>query len=226
MNGMDLFAVLLARGTGGGGGISPESIDTQVNGESENPVQNKAIYNYVNSSVATNTSYFVGTFKTLTDLEAVSEVTNNDYGFVIAVESAILTTEEPSDWSTNWTDYYTLVSGEYVPVTGDTAPTWQADTYYKADGVVYNRYKYNGDTQTWNFEYALNNSSYTAAEWATIQSGLTAADKTQLQSNTAAIANLPNVYQKIADTVVLTQTEYDALVTKTARFYCIIEEAD
>ena len=26
--------------------------------------------------------------------------------------------------------------------------------------------------------------------------------------------------------VVLTQTEYDALVTKTARFYCIIEEAD
>ena len=33
-------------------------------------------------------------------------------------------------------------------------------------------------------------------------------------------------YLKINDVKVLTQAEYDALVTKTARFYCIIEEAD
>ena len=33
-------------------------------------------------------------------------------------------------------------------------------------------------------------------------------------------------YLKINDVKVLTQTEYDALATKTARFYCIIEEAD
>jgi hypothetical protein len=100
----------------------------------------------------------------------------------VEVESAVLTTEQPEDWTTNWTDYYTMSSGQYIPVTGDVAPTWQANTYYKADGVVYNRYKYNAETSTWNFEYALNNSSYTAAEWATIQSGFTADDKTNLNN--------------------------------------------
>ena len=177
-------------GGGSGGGGSDIPIDTQVDPTSENPVQNKAIYSFVNSSVATNTAYFVGTFKSLADLQAVTPITNNDYGFVIEVESAVLTSEEPSDWSTNWTDYYTYSSGSYIPVTGDVAPTWVANTYYKADGVVYNRYKYNGETETWMFEYALNNSSYTAAEWATIQSGLTAADKTQIQTNTTNITNL------------------------------------
>lgn len=40
--------------------------------------------------------------------------------------------------------------------------------------TVYNRYKYNGTA--WVFEYALNNSSFTAAQWAAIQSGITAED--------------------------------------------------
>lgn len=174
-----LFAALLSRGSNGGGG-GGATIDTEVNGTSENAVQNKAIYSFVNSSVATNTAYFQGTYKTLADLEAVTPVTNNDYGFVIVVESAILTTSEPADWSTNWTDYYTESGGVYTPVGGDTAPTWQADTYYQADGVRYDRYKYNSETTQWTFEYSLNNSSFTANEWATIQSGLTAADKANL----------------------------------------------
>ena len=178
MNFDSLFEILLARGKSGGGG--PTTIDTEVNGTSENAVQNKAIYSFVNSSVATNTAYFVGTFKTVSDLEAVADPTNNDYGFVIVVESAILTESEPADWSTNWTDYYTYSGGVYTPVGGSTAPTWQANTYYQADGVRYDRYKYNGETEQWAFEYSLNNSSFTANEWATIQSGLTATDKANL----------------------------------------------
>lgn len=45
----------------------------------------------------------------------------------------------------------------------------------------YDRYKYtdSSDPASWEYEYTLNNSSFTAAEWATIQSGLTAADKTK-----------------------------------------------
>lgn len=39
--------------------------------------------------------------------------------------------------------------------------------------TVYNRYKYNGTE--WLFEYSLNNSSFTAAQWAAIQSGITSA---------------------------------------------------
>lgn len=135
------------------GGIE---IDTQVNETSENPVQNKAIYGYVNSSVATNTAYFRGTFNSVADLEAYSgELTNNDYAFVISTDSA-----------------------------GNT---------------VYNRYKYNGTA--WVFEYALNNSSFTAAQWATIQSGLTATDKTQIGTNKTDISSIQTTIGSINSTL-------------------------
>lgn len=43
-----------------------------------------------------------------------------------------------------------------------------------SDGnTIYNRYKYSGSA--WAFEYALNNSSFTAAQWTAIQSGITSA---------------------------------------------------
>lgn len=38
---------------------------------------------------------------------------------------------------------------------------------------VYDRYKYSGEDQEWLFEYELNNSSFTAEQWATINSGIT-----------------------------------------------------
>lgn len=44
--------------------------------------------------------------------------------------------------------------------------------------TVYNRYKYDGTA--WLFEYALNNSSFTAEQWATINSALTSSHKTKL----------------------------------------------
>lgn len=150
-------------------------VDTQLNDTSENAVQNKAIYNFVNSSVATNTAYFRGTFNSVADLEAYSgELTNNDYAFVISTDTA-----------------------------GNT---------------VYNRYKYNGTT--WAFEYALNNSSFTAAQWATIQSGLTSSDKTQIGTNTTNIA----LKADAADFVSMTQAQYEQIVTKTAPLYFIQEE--
>ena len=42
-----------------------------------------------------------------------------------------------------------------------------------AGNTTYNRYKFTADGQ-WMFEYTLNNSSFTAEQWATINSGLTA----------------------------------------------------
>ena len=39
--------------------------------------------------------------------------------------------------------------------------------------TIYNRYKYNASTQQWAFEYALNNSSFTAAQFAALNSGIT-----------------------------------------------------
>lgn len=43
-----------------------------------------------------------------------------------------------------------------------------------AGNTTYTRYKYNATTQTWAAEYVLNNSSFTAAQWAAISSGITA----------------------------------------------------
>lgn len=103
--------------------------------------------NFVNSSISTNTAYFIGTFESVEALEAYSgTVTNNDYAFVVGTDS---------------------------------------------DGnTVYNRYKYTTATTpaSWLFEYALNNSSFTAAQWAAIQSGITSADVTQIGTNTTNIA--------------------------------------
>lgn len=83
---------------------------------------------FVNSSIATNTSNFIGTFNTLEELESQT-ATNNDYAF----------------WKTTDSD----------------------------GNILFKRYKYVADDGTWQFEYDLNNSSFTAEQWATINSGLT-----------------------------------------------------
>ena len=43
----------------------------------------------------------------------------------------VLTTTEPANWETNYTDYYIIDNGEYKHVIGQTVPTWSANTYYK-----------------------------------------------------------------------------------------------
>lgn len=61
-------------------------------------------------------------------LITVAEWRDNDNG-----KMYILQDKEPGDWDTNYKDYYTQTAGTpptYSHVTGDTAPTWQASTYY------------------------------------------------------------------------------------------------
>lgn len=120
-------------------------VDSSLNSESINPVQNRVITklipaqaneenkladkDFVNSSIATNTAEFIGTFNSLEELQNTDKsFDNNDYGFVIE-------TDENGNSS-------------------------------------YNRYKYNGEE--WVFEYTLNNSSFTSEQWSAIQSGITA----------------------------------------------------
>lgn len=38
--------------------------------------------------------------------------------------------DEPADWATNYTSYYTKSGDTYTAVTGESAPTWEANTYY------------------------------------------------------------------------------------------------
>ena len=61
-------------------------------------------------------------------LITVAEWRDNDSGKLYIVQD-----KEPGDWDTNYKDYYTQTAGTpptYSHVTGDTAPTWAADTYY------------------------------------------------------------------------------------------------
>ena len=104
---------------------------------------------FVNSSVANNTAYFVGVFNSVAELEAYAgPLTNNDYAFVVAKDE---------------------------------------------DGnTLYKRYKYNSSTKAWMFEFDLNNSSFTAAQWAAIQSGITESLVTKLDGiEEGAQKNLP-----------------------------------
>ena len=106
---------------------------------------------FVNSSIATNTAYYISNngqpFTSLAQLQAYSgTLTNNDYAFVVTTDSV--------------------------------------------GNVVYNRYKYNSDTQQWAFEYALNNSSFTAIQWNAINSGITSDDVDQIAVNKTDITLL------------------------------------
>ena len=85
---------------------------------------------FVNSSIATNTANFAGTYTSESEFPAVA--TNNDYLFL--------------------------------------------DTVDEEGNKIFKRYKYAADTSRWAYEYTLNNSSFTAAQWAAIQSGITAGD--------------------------------------------------
>lgn len=40
-------------------------------------------------------------------------------------------TEKPEDWDTNYADYYTIVDGKYIHLTGLEAPQWSSGTYYR-----------------------------------------------------------------------------------------------
>lgn len=87
---------------------------------------------FVNSSVSSNTAYYISKdgepFESLEELEAYTgTLTNNDYAFVVSTDAS--------------------------------------------GNVVYTRYKWN--TQSWAEEFKLNNSSFTAAQWAAISSGIT-----------------------------------------------------
>ena len=102
---------------------------------------------FVNSSIATATATFRGTFTSLADLQATSGDLN-DYAFYAHTDSA-----------------------------GNT---------------VYDRYKYTANTPHWVYEYTLNNSSFTSAQWASINSGITSALVEQITQNKNDIIDINN----------------------------------
>jgi len=166
---------------------------------------------FVNSSVATNTANFIGTFESITDLRAYSgTVTNNDYAFVVNQ----VVTDNGNDWAsyddldaynksllTNM-DYAWVIDGLRFDLYwfNIVEQEWQIDTAdIPKEGATlnyaYNRYKAvaSGSSVNWEYEYTLNNSSFTASQWASINSGATASKVNQITTNQNAIGTLSSL---------------------------------
>lgn len=164
--------------------------------------------NFINSSIATNTAYFCGTFENVPTLLAYSgTVTNNDYA---NVRNSVIT-DSGNDWATfGDLDNYdkTLVTNfDYAWVVNGTKfdlyrfdiveQEWdlRVPNTDKADvtlNTAYNRYKASvvNNVITWMFEFTYNNSSYTAQQWASINSGITSGLVTQIGTNQSNISTL------------------------------------
>jgi hypothetical protein len=121
------------------------SINSKIPEEatSTNQLADKA---FVNSSIATNTATFRGTYEKISDLPTktvVKDLKINDYAFVIS---------------------------------GDVG-----------SNPEYHRYKYDGSK--WEFEYILNNSSFTQYQWDAINSGINQTYVGKIGTNETNIAN-------------------------------------
>lgn len=103
--------------------------------------------NTMNSSISTATASFKGTYNLVSDLHLTVSATHAQ---IAAALDALSLGADNNDYS-------------YVQVPNtDTAPTEIAKT---------ERYKFNGTN--WAYEYNLNNSGFTSAQWSAINSGIT-----------------------------------------------------
>ena len=119
----------------------------------QNQLADKA---FVNSSIATATADYKGSYNVVSDL-------NLEYN---ASRSQIATALASAISGENNNDYC------YVQVpTSDATPTEIASV---------DRYKYNGTA--WLYEYTLNNTGFTAAQWAAINSTITSGLVTKLSA--------------------------------------------
>jgi len=133
---------------------------------------------FVNSSISTATATFRGSYNSVTDLSLTTSATREQIAAAIATKLASLVPPIVPD-----NNDYVFVA---IP-TADATPTQIARV---------ERYKYvvpaAPATPYWAYEYTLNNSGFTAAQWASINSGLTSSYKTKIDNyaNTGSY-NLP-----------------------------------
>ena len=146
---------------------------------SSNQLADKA---FVNSSIATATAVFQGTYHVVDDLGLSATATNSDIVTKLniaatatgAVVSKIDNTKKLNELADN---------NDYVFV--------QMGAAGGANITEVKRFKRSvGDSTSWVFEYSLNNSGFTAAQWAAINSGITTSLVTQIGTNQTNIGTI------------------------------------
>ena len=130
-----------------------------------------AVAAFVNSSIATVTANFLGNYM-LTDLGLAYPATNAQ------IEGALETHTWPAGVTPTNNDYVIVsISSTADPATGEPIID------------EYRRFKYNDGESSWAYEYTLNNSSFTSAQWGAINSGITAGDKSAYDDHLADTGN-------------------------------------
>lgn len=117
--------------------------------EADYTVSAAGIRAFVNSSISTGTAMFLGTYDAVDDLHLTTSATNAQIATALS----------------SFSEVSTATNGDYVFITVDTIPSTPAKDEYR-------RFKFNGSG--WEFEYTLNNSSFTDTQWAAINSGISA----------------------------------------------------
>ncbi len=114
---------------------------------------------FVNSSIATATANFKGTFNVVTDLGLTIDATEAQIATALAI----------------------AVSN---PTLNDYAYVSFPDPVVATETTKFDRYKYSNNS--WAYEYTLNNSSFTADQWAAINSGINTNLVIDINNNTTA----------------------------------------
>lgn len=139
-------------------------VDNSMSDTSTNPVQNSVIRGFVNSSIATSTANFIGTFDAVNDLGfQQSDVDSWGNEPTAQQESDIATAIKSKLQALS----IVPTNNDYLFVAINRSTTLDIDSYW--------RFKYTEAVTPaiWKFEYPLNNSSYTQAQWDTINSLIT-----------------------------------------------------
>ena len=128
----------------------------------------EAVVQFVNSSISTNTANFLGTYDVVTDLGLTTSATNAQ------IASALNSYTFPTGT--------TVTNNDYVFVSINYSSTTDVDEY--------RRFKYSDASNgSWAYEYTLNNSSFTQAQWDAINSAITS---TKVGNYDTHIANTNN----------------------------------
>ena len=175
--------------------------DGELNAESKNPLQNQAIAKIVPATASPENKLIVQSqISGLTaDVETIKNIIPNTASETNELADKNFVNSTVGTNTANYI-YKTESGGEKVPFSSVAeleayAGTVTNNDYAFVTGIdengntYYDRYKadVNDGVVTWAKEYRLNNSSFTAEQWAAIQSGITAEKVAQFEGAVAPV---------------------------------------
>ena len=197
--------------------------DGELNAESKNPLQNQAIAKIVPTTASPENKLIVQSQVSgvTADVETIKNIIPNTASETNELADKNFVNSTVGTNTANYI-YKTESGGEKVPFSSVAeleayAGTVTNNDYAFVTGIdengnaYYDRYKadVNDGVVTWAKEYRLNNSSFTAEQWAAIQSGITAEKVAQFEGAVSPV----DVVQSGNMSAVTSNAVYEALTT-------------